>query len=88
MSNGSPDWPSIAAVVLTAVGGIVAVVLWVPKQIMASRHKQAGDLQPMFAGIDDDIEKVDRRVDELRKDHAALDKRVAVLEAPRRRGAD
>ena len=78
----APDWPSIVAAAVAVVSGIVAVVLWVPKQITASRHKAANDLQPKFESFDRDIEK---HADRL----TALESRVAALEAVRRgRGAD
>lgn len=88
MSNGSPDWPSIAAALAAVGAALVTVVLWVPSKlekvyeaITASRHKTMGDLQPKFVSFDEDI-------DGLRKDVGDLKTRVTVLEVSRRLGAD
>ncbi len=83
MADGAgPDWPSLVTAALAVGSAVVAVVMWVPRTIAASRHKQMGDLQPKFASIDEDIEKHGDRL-------SGLETRVAVLEAARRtRGGD
>lgn len=73
MADGNPDWASVSGIAMTAVAGLVAVVLWVPKQIVASRHKMMGDLQEKWKSFDQDIERLDKDVGDLKT-------RVAVLE--------
>lgn len=79
MSNG-PDWPSIVAAGVAVLSGVVAVVLWVPKAIAASRHKAASDLQPKFESFDDDIDAVRKDGAALRETVADLRTRLAVVE--------
>lgn len=77
MSAG--EWIAFAALLLTLIGGGFTAWNSLRNEIRDSRHKTMSDMQPKFAGIDEDI-------DELRKDLNALGQRVAKLEE--RRGSD
>lgn len=65
-------WIALAGLALALVIALGTFAVWISgkfeamqQSITASRHKTMSDLQPKFAAIDEDIEKLGDKVDNL-----------------------